>query len=238
MTGEQLDFYLSIGYFRTQQDIFTCQFLPHGNAFHAVQWLRIVLDKISYGKTQQRLMRANAKFSATVGPLVLSDELESLYAQYWNALDFDAPTSVKTCLLGNSVQNRFDTQVIEVRDGGKLIAVGVFDRGRKNIAGIMNFYHPDYRKYSLGKYLMLLKINHARIQQKIHYYPGYLVDGYPKFDYKLFPCEAATEVFDSIRGIWLPFSWATMTTLSEALINELDSQPPFAFIPDEPNLTN
>ncbi|MBC8082847.1 MAG: arginine-tRNA-protein transferase, partial [Hymenobacter sp.] len=90
--------------------------------------------------------------------------------------------------------------------------------GTRSLAGIMNFYHPAYRKHSLGKYLMLLKINHALSQQKTHYYPGYLVHNYPKFDYKLFACPAATEVYDCATGQWLPFAWAAVATHSAGLL--------------------
>ena len=63
----------------------------------------------------------------------------------------------------------------------------------------MNFYHPDYKKYSLGKYLMLLKINHAKAMGKEWYYPGYIVPGNRRFDYKLF-------IGIEIAEIWVPES--------------------------------
>ena len=84
----------------------------------------------------------------------------------------------------------------------------------------MNFYDPNYRKYSLGKYLMLLKINYAQQQQYDYYYPGYVVSYYPKFDYKLFAAESATEVFDAINDRWLPFSWETVRELAEELMRD------------------
>lgn len=123
-------------------------------------------------------------------------------------------------MLAGATHNVFTTEVLEVRDGNQLIAAGIFDSGARSLAGIMNFYHPAYRKYSLGKYLMLLKINHARQQCKAYYYPGYLVQGYPKFDYKLFPCLAATEVFDATMGQWLPFSWEAVARHSAQLLTD------------------
>ena len=220
MKGSALDLCLSRGYFRMQQDIFTCQFVFFEDMFYSVHWLRIALANVTYGKKQLRLLRINEKFSVEIKPLVLSAELEALYAIYRNSINFDAPESVEACLLGGARHNSFDTYVIEIRDENRLIAAGIFDNGLRTIAGIMNFYHPDYRKQSLGKYLMLLKINHARIQQKMYYYPGYIVKDYPKFDYKLFACEAATEVFDPFSGRWPPFSWDTVNNLSGDDIDE------------------
>lgn len=200
-----------------QQQIFTCRYVHFAEERYPVHWLRISLAHVLFGPKQKRLFRINEPFSVTVKPLKITDELETLYDLYWYSLDFDAPYSVESCLLEGSAQTIFDTYVIEVRDEGQLIAAGIFDNGDRSIAGIMNFYHPDYRKQSLGKYLMLLKIQHAIRQQKSYYYPGYLVGNYPKFDYKLFACQEATEVYSEASGQWLPFSWETVKALEAGL---------------------
>ncbi len=215
MSGRTLDLWLSRGYYRMQQDVFTCRFIWFDNRACPVHWLRIDLRRIQYGPKQRRLLRYNEKFQVVVRPFALTNELENLYARYRAAIDFDAPESVASCLLNGTPYNAFETYVIEIRDENELIAAGIFDNGLQSIAGIMNFYHPDYRKHSLGKYLMLLKINFARQHQKLYYYPGYVVSHYPKFDYKLFPDEAATDIFDSHRASWLLFSWATVTVLTD-----------------------
>ncbi|MFD2936574.1 arginine-tRNA-protein transferase [Spirosoma flavum] len=220
MEGSELDLFLSIGYFRMQQEIFTCQYILFDDTRCAVHWLRIALAAVTYGPKQSRLLRINERFSVTVKPFILSEEIETLYALYKSTLNFDAPDSVEFWLLNGAAYTTFDTYVIEVRDENRLIAVGIFDNGERSIAGIMNFYHPEYHRHSLGKYLMLLKINYAQLQQKEYYYPGYLVSNYPKFDYKLFPCEAATEVFNDRTGQWLPFSWETVTTLTANRLDE------------------
>ena len=220
MKGNKLDMCLDMGYFRMHQDIFTCRYLVVNDAICPVHWLRIVLPNVEYKARQRSLLRSNAQFQVTVKPFVLTDEAETLYARYKSAVDFDAPESVEFWLMNGSTINIFDTYAVEVRDGNRLIAVGIFDNGTHSIAGIMNFYDPAYRKHSLGKYLMLQKIDYARHQQKRYYYPGYMVSNYPKFDYKLFPCEAATEVFDDTTGEWLPFSWATVNALATDMLNE------------------
>ncbi|WP_400192772.1 GNAT family N-acetyltransferase [Hymenobacter sp. B81] len=229
--GPVLDYYLSQGYYRMHQDLFTCQFLPIAGGFYTVHWLRVVLAEVQFGPAQRRLLRLNEQFTSTLRPFRLSDEYENLYARYRAAIDFDAPETVEAFTLAGARHNAFPSGVIELRDGPRLIAVGIFDAGQRSLAGIMNFYDPDYRRHSLGKYLMLLKINFARQQGMTHYYPGYLVQGYPKFDYKLFAGPAATEVFDSMRGYWLPFNWAAVNHHSAELLtawqereNELEDQ--------------
>jgi arginine-tRNA-protein transferase len=207
LPGDFLDYYLAQGYYRMGQNLFTCQFLPLETGLYTTHWLRLVVDKAAYGPKQRHLFRLNERFAVAVRPFRLTPEYEALYALYYQSIDFDANPSLGDLLLEGSSHNVFDTHVLEVRDGEQLIAAGVFDHGTDTLAGIVNFYDPAYRKHSLGKYLMLLKLEHARRHGLAYYYPGYLVHNYPKFDYKLWACPAATEVFYARTHQWRPFSW-------------------------------
>jgi arginyl-tRNA--protein-N-Asp/Glu arginylyltransferase len=209
ITGRELDDYLSLGWFRMGQTIFTTDFIPVDDNIHRVYWLRVLVQQVRYGKKQERLLAINKNFSVVVKPFRPSDELEALYTEYRAAVNFDAPPSANGYLLDETMdefKNIYDTHVIELRDAGRLIAAGIFDKGENSIAGIMNFYHPAYRSKSPGKFLMLLKINLAVESGKLYYYPGYLVSGISKFDYKLFPDPQRTEWYDSLRGEWIPYS--------------------------------
>ncbi|WP_235917431.1 GNAT family N-acetyltransferase [Hymenobacter busanensis] len=229
--GNVLDFYLSQGYYRMHQNLFTCRFLPINDEIYTVHWLRLNLASVTFGPTQRRLLRLNEQFTVRRRSFQLTEQYEALYSRYYQSIDFDAPETVEAFLLAGAPHNAFPTEALEVYDGQQLIAVGIFDSGTHTLAGIMNFYDPAYRKHSLGKYLMLLKINYARQQEKTYYYPGYVVHAYPKFDYKLFACPAATEVFDCIAGRWLPFSWDVVAAQSAELMRdwlalEMDAEDP------------
>ncbi|GAB2945106.1 hypothetical protein GCM10027048_07570 [Hymenobacter coalescens] len=222
--GDVLDFYLSQGYYRMHQDLFTCRFLPLDDQLFTVHWLRLALPAVSFGRAQRRVLRLNERFSTTSRPFRLTWEYEELYARYRRAIDFDAPESVEAFLLAGARHNAFPTEVLEVRDQEQLIAVGIFDRGSRSLSGIMNFYDPAYRRYSLGKYLLLRTIALARQLRHAYYYPGYVVHRYPKFDYKLFACPAATEVFDAATSRWLPFSWELVAAHSQALLVDWEAR--------------
>ncbi|SHI46126.1 arginine-tRNA-protein transferase [Hymenobacter daecheongensis DSM 21074] len=213
-----LDYYLAQGYYRMHQDLFTCRFLPIEGDLYTAHWLRLVLADVQEGPTQRRLRRLSERFAVTLRPFRLTAELEELYAAYRAAITFDAPSTVEAFLLAGATHNVFDTSTIEVRDGARLIAAGIFDSGAHSLAGIMNFYHPDYRKFSLGKLLMLLKLDVAQQRQCLYYYPGYVVHQYPKFDYKLFACPAATQVYDCLSGRWVPYSAAVVARQSAELL--------------------
>jgi arginine-tRNA-protein transferase len=96
--------------------------------------------------------------------------------------------------------------MIRIFDGGKLIGVGVFDVGKNSIAGIKNYFHPDYKKYSLGKLLVLLKAEFCLQNSIKWYYPGYIVPGYAKFDYKLFLNKDQTEIYSIENDAWSTFN--------------------------------
>lgn len=211
LTGQELDDYLAKGWFRMGQTIFTTDFIPVEGRIHPVYWLRFAVQNIHYGKKQKRLIGINSDFSVSIKPFLLSEEMESLYRIYRAQVDFEAPPTVESYLLDGEINNIYDSQVIEIRDNGKLVAAGVFDQGETSMAGIMNFYHPDYKTRSPGKYLMLLKINHAIKTGKTYYYPGYIAAGFPKFDYKLFPDSTAAELYDTKTGEWLLFKQAVLT---------------------------
>jgi arginine-tRNA-protein transferase len=196
LDGEDLDYFLDMGWYRMGQSLFTTHFIFLDDNFYRVFWLRYELGKIAFGKSQRRIELRNSQFDVSVKPFELSDEIENLYAVYKTGVNFRTPISVHHWLFGDRpLYDVFNTELIEVRDKGKLIAVGITDQGCESIAGIMNFYHPEYKKYSLGKYLMMLKIKRGQAKNLRWYYPGYIVYQRPEFDYKLSLNQNAVEIF-------------------------------------------
>ena len=205
LTGDQLDSFLAKGWYRMGQGIFTTNFVIQDDNLYRVYWLRYNLNLLKNGVRSKKIIKINRHFTTSILPLYISSELEELYAQYKTTLTFEPAASVQQWLLEEQTNNVYDTAMIEVRDQGKLIAAGIFDKGRHSIAGILNFYLPGYKKYSLGKYLMLLKIEYGLAQGKKWYYPGYIVQDFPKFDYKLFADKTAAELFIPEQNIWCPY---------------------------------
>jgi arginyl-tRNA--protein-N-Asp/Glu arginylyltransferase len=98
----------------------------------------------------------------------------------------------------------FDTHCVRIYDENKLIAMGLFDKGKVSIASILNFFDPHYSKYSLGKYIILLIIEKMKEWGMFCYFPGYIVAGKPKFDYKLFLGEEAAKYMNKELS-WIIF---------------------------------
>lgn len=222
LSGSELDNYLASGWFRMRQNIFTTSFLQFNEIFYSVIWLRVALMDLGTSKKQKLLYKTNATFRTEIKKVALTDKHEMLYQAYRQHVSFDISATLQELLIGNETINRFDTYEINVYDGSQLIAAGFFDLGNTSAAGISCIYHPDYKKNSLGKYLMFLKIDFCRQQQKKYFYPGYLVPGYKSFDYKLEIGKDQLEYFNLATGHWLPYksfndSANPLTSMSQKL---------------------
>ncbi|HEY0741786.1 MAG TPA: arginyl-tRNA--protein arginylyltransferase [Chryseosolibacter sp.] len=204
LSGEELDRYLSEGWFRMGQTIFTTNFLNFKQQFYSAIWLRIRLKECAPTRLEEKLIRLNSGFSVELTKAKIDQEKENLFARYRAQVSFEPSSSLQALLFGRATENVFDTLEVTVRDNGKLIGCGFFDLGKKSTAGISSFYDPDYKKHSLGKFLIHQKILFSRDRGYEFFYPGYFVPGYSPFDYKLKIYPTAQEYFDLATSRWQP----------------------------------
>ena len=207
-TNEVLDTYLAHGWFRMYDYMFTTQAIELDNQVLQVYWLRYRAGDVKFGRKQKDIINKNKIFNITIKPLFITAEMEALFAAYKRIKPFVGYYSLAEAF--RTAGPVFDTWVAEVRDKNNLlIAAGIFDKGKNSIAGIMNFYHPAFEKHSLGKLLLLAKIDYCKQAVITYYYPGYITRGESRFNYKLFPDKAAAQVYLPETLTWLPFNiWA------------------------------
>lgn len=199
----ELDAYLESGWFRMGQTIFTTNFLHFNNKLYSAVWLRIDLRNLEEETTQVKLFKRNAIFRHEIKKAEITEEKENLFERYRASVTFEASTSLNMLLMGKTAtQNVYDTYEIDIYDEDKLIAVGYFDLGEKSAMGITSIYDPLYKKYSLGKYLIYLKIDYCKSLGMDYFYPGYFVPSYSYFDYKLTIGKAALEFLQLKSGKW------------------------------------
>jgi arginine-tRNA-protein transferase len=185
LSNKELDQYLELGWFRMGQAIFTTNFLNFRDQHYNAVWLRVSLENFSVDRTFLRLSKLNAGFKKEIKEAELTAGKERLFKKYKGQTNFQAATSLKQLMYGKSDRQIFTTYEINIYDKDELIATGFFDLGGSSVAGITCFYDPAYRKYSLGKYLIYLKMEYCREKGFRFFYPGYFVPGYNFFDYKL-----------------------------------------------------
>lgn len=202
---EELDDYLANGWFRMGQTIFTTNFLKFSNNFYSAIWLRIDLFNLEKTKTQQKIYKLNAGFRVVVQPIQFHENQEILFQKYKNHISFDTSPSLEYLLYNQGENDIFTTYEVGVYDQEKLIATGFFDLGNQSSAGITCFYDPDYKKYSLGKFLMYQKMDFCKKLGLRYFYPGYFAPGYRLFDYKLDLAKPHLEYLDVRTNQWLGF---------------------------------
>lgn len=201
---EELDSFLSMGWFRMGQTIFTTNFLHFKGQFYSAIWLRIVLGDYGADERQKKIIKRNACFRTEIGPASITPEKEDLFTRYKQGISFEASASLSQLLFGGTTLSIYNTYEVTVYDGSKLIAAGYFDIGETSAAGITSFYDPAYKKHSLGKYLIYLKIEYCKRHNLQYFYPGYFVPGYRLFDYKLDIGRPALQYLQFASHQWLP----------------------------------
>lgn len=206
LTADQLDNYLQKGWFRIAQSIFTTNFLSFNNEIYSAIWLRVRLAHYEPEKKNKRILQQNNRFQVAIGQANILEEHEALYRRYRKSLSFNASSSLPELLFGSASTNIYNTWQVDVRNTatGELIACGFFDLGSKSAAGITSFYDPEYKKFSPGKFLILMKMQYCKDLGIDYFYPGYFAPGYPLFDYKLTMGSDTMEFFDMCDESWDP----------------------------------
>lgn len=149
--GATLDRYLHAGWYRGGNYVFTTHFVAFtGDRYYRVFWLRYNVPQVQLSSANRKLLRQNSHFTAVIKPFAFTDELAELHARYVARLPFRTSQNLHELLV--DLENKiFRSYLVEVREQDKLIAAAIFDRGKETIAGIVNIYDHDYKKYSPGK---------------------------------------------------------------------------------------
>lgn len=222
LSGTDLDRYLAAGWFRMHQEIFTTTHLFSGDQAFRVHWLRYEVPAIQDRSYHRRLRRRNAGFVVNVEDFTgIPSAHEELYKTYRASIDFEGADSVVHALFGEegAQTNIYNTKCISIYHVDRLIAAGYFDVGEHAGASIVHFYDPEYSRYSLGKYLILITLDYFRDHNLRFYYPGYVVAGKEKMNYKLFLGRDIAACYDPVTRSWHRFD---ERILQPEVLSELD----------------
>jgi len=207
LTGSDLDKLLALGWYRMHQTIFTTSHVGLEEV-HRVHWLRYSLDEIQSHSSHRKILKRNRQLHFTIEDFnsIRADHAE-LHQRYYESIEFEGAMSIEECLFGEESTggNIYNTKCISVFEGDHLIAGGYFDAGDYAAASILHFFDPLYKRNSLGKFLILLTIDYLRLNGFDFYYPGYVVEGNPKMNYKLFLGKEEAQYFDPETVTWKYF---------------------------------
>ena len=207
---EVLDQYLADGWFRSCQCMYRQQILfLNGGLFSPVR-IRLELPNYEFRKSLRKInkkVKENFRVEIKKGGHPGEPEKEFLYTHFKERLTGYLSPTLKKYLWGESDSNVFETYEVLIYDEEELVAISFFDLGKNSLASILGIYHEDYDSYSLGFYTMLAEIEFGKKEGFQYYYPGYVIPGYSKFDYKL-RIGKASEIshYRPKEDIWIPFT--------------------------------
>jgi len=216
--GEKLDYFLSKGWFRSGQGVNTASIVNFEGRLYSPVRIRLALNNYQFGKKLRKRINKNKQFKTVCRKSFFSNEKENLYQQFRQKFYHQVPISLKRYLQDDFENSVFDTYEIAVFDNDKLIAVSFFDVGLKSMASILGVYDEAYASYSPGFYTMLAEIDYGCKNQFKYYYPGYIVPGFPKFDYKL--RIGTVDYYEPSKDAWFPFEEMIPNQLPAIVIEE------------------
>jgi arginine-tRNA-protein transferase len=199
---DDFDYALSKGYFRMGEQYFTTSFLQFDKKIYNTVWLRIDLEKHKISKKNQEILKKCKSFTVVFEKFSIDNDLEDLFERYREAVNFYLGTTLKDHLSYGSHTDL--VRSVKIYDQKKLIGCGIYEQGANSAEGLINIYDVNYKKYSIGKFIMLTKIHNAIEQGLTYFYPGYYAPGYPSFDYKIELSPSATEYFHPYDDLWHP----------------------------------
>lgn len=159
---------------------------PHCLQCQACIPVRINVNQFSASRSQRRCLKRNEQLTVIEKEAIFNDEHFELYQRYLAARHanggMDNPTEESFSHFLTSYW--CDTQFIEFRDQGKLIAVAVTDFLDDGLSAFYTFFDPDYQQASLGTFAILKQIELAKSLHLSSLYLGYWIADCQKMSYK------------------------------------------------------
>lgn len=199
LMGENADLMnnaLTHGGFRRSQNI---AYRPACDDCNACVSVRVPVDRFVETKSFNRILKINRDIERTVQPPVATEEQFSLLRSYLDERHIDGGMSDMTALdYASMVEDTpVNTKAVEYRKRltleeraanpeikGELMAVGLTDLLEDGLSMVYSFFNASDARRSLGSFMILDHIRHARALGLPYVYLGYWVEGSRKMAYK------------------------------------------------------
>ena len=156
--------------------------------------VRVIANDFVFDKKWRRIIEKNKMLVATECLPVATEERYELLTKYldtrhlnqgmsgMNGDDFIA--MLEECVESTRVYDYRLADDCEMGKKGKLIACCLIDELSDGRSLVYSFFDPEYKKQSLGSFIILDQIIQTRLERKPYVYLGYLIDGCDKMEYK------------------------------------------------------
>jgi len=175
---------LSLAGFRRSH---TISYAPVCEGCSACVSVRVPVQDFKPNKTQRKNINRNCDLTALECPPSATTEQYALFKSYIDSrhLDGDMALMEEHDFVAMVEETPVQTAVVEFRDReNKLVAGVLIDRFDDGLSAIYSFFDTDLKARSLGTYIVLWLIEHARTQGLDYLYLGYWVQGSRKMEYK------------------------------------------------------
>lgn len=167
--------------------------------------VRIPVARFAPSRSQRRIWRQNADLSVSVASARATLEHYALFDRYQHTRHAGGGMASMSFADFRAMveESPVDTRLVEARNAsGDLVAVSLTDWLRDGLSGVYKFFAPEMAPRSLGTFLVLWHVEHARAEGLARVYLGYWIGACNKMSYKtkFRPLEALTEA-----------GWADMT---------------------------
>ncbi len=149
--------------------------------------VRINAERFADSATFRRIRRANSDLVAADMSALATAEQFRLFTRYqhlrhnggdMSSMSYD---DYRALIEDTPVE----TRLIEYRDAsGVLVAAMLADRMADSLSAVYSFFDPDCANRSVGTYMILWLVDHARKLGLRYIYLGYWIEGSPKMSYK------------------------------------------------------
>lgn len=149
--------------------------------------IRIVADGFETTRSVRRVVRANRDLVARNLGAVATMEQYRLFSRYQRSRHGGGDMSSMSFNDYRSMveDTPVDTRIIEYRDGeGTLVAAMLADRMSDSLSAVYSFFAPELTQRSLGTYMIVWLVEHARATGLAHVYLGYWIAESAKMSYK------------------------------------------------------
>jgi leucyl-tRNA---protein transferase len=185
------------GGFRRSQSI---AYMPYCESCNACVSTRVPVETFELKRSFRRVMERNTDIVATRVPAKPTAEQYALFRSYIEGRHSDggmADMSIPdfAVMVEDGLPGTFITEyrlkpsmsAYDPRSAGRpgpLVGVALCDRVSDGVSMVYSFYDCDEFDRSLGTFMILEHIEHARRNLLTYLYLGYWVKGSPKMDYK------------------------------------------------------
>ena len=181
--NDRLDLLTEAGFRRSQGYLYTpvCT-----NCLRCVP-VRVVVGEFLPGRGFRKVLARNGDLVASETDAVASDEQFALFHRYLRHRHHDGGmVRMDRAAYTEMVEVApASTRLIEFREpSGRLVGVSLTDYVRSGLSGVYKFFDPDATARSLGSFIILWHIEHARRLGLPFVYLGYWIGESRKMSYK------------------------------------------------------